>query len=99
MSWDEALDDIAARLSALAEEHGPATLASAIGGPHCSFWPLHRFMSRFGSPPNNMGIGQICWNPRIWMDMVTFGWTVEADIVPGLTECLVLWGNEPRPVR
>ncbi|WP_302716579.1 molybdopterin-dependent oxidoreductase [uncultured Senegalimassilia sp.] len=94
VSWDEALDDIAARLSALAEEHGPATLASAIGGPHCSFWPLHRFMSRFGSP-NNMGIGQICWNPRIWMDMVTFGWTVEADIVPGLTECLVLWGTNP----
>ena len=94
VSWDEALDDIAARLSALAEEHGPATLASAIGGPHCSFWPLHRFMSRFGSP-NNMGIGQICWNPRIWMDMVTFGWTVEPDIVPGLTECLVLWGTNP----
>ncbi len=94
VSWDEALDDIAARLADLAAEHGPATLASAIGGPHCSFWPLHRFMNRFGSP-NNMGIGQICWNPRIWMDMVTFGWTVEADIVAGLTECLFIWGTNP----
>lgn len=94
VTWDEALDDIAARLDALAQEHGPATLASAIGGPHASFWPLHRFMSLFGSP-NNMGIGQICWNPRIWMDVLTFGWTVEADIVPGLTECLVIWGTNP----
>ena len=94
VSWETALDDIAARLLALAGESGPETLASAIGGPHASFWPLHRFMNLFGSP-NNMGIGQICWNPRVWMDMVTFGWSVEADIVPGLTDCLVLWGTNP----
>lgn len=94
VSWDEALDDIAARLRDLAAEHGPETLASAIGGPHASFWPLHRFMNLFGSP-NNMGIGQICWNPRIWMDALTFGWTVEADITPGLTECLFIWGTNP----
>ena len=94
VSWDEALDDIAARLTALAEAYGPRVLASAIGGPHASYWPLHRFMNLFGSP-NNMGIGQICWNPRIWMDMVTFGWTVEADIVPGVTECVLVWGANP----
>lgn len=94
VSWDEALDDIATRLGALAKEHGPETLASAIGGPHASYWPLHRFMNLFGSP-NNMGIGQICWNPRIWMDALTFGWTVEADIVPGVTDCLFIWGTNP----
>ena len=94
LSWDEALDDIAKRLSDLAKTYGPETLASAIGGPHGSFWPLHRFMNLFGSP-NNMGIGQICWNPRIWMDALTFGWTVEADIVPGVTECLFIWGTNP----
>ena len=94
VSWDETLDDIAARLGALREEHGPGTLASMIGGPHASFWPLHRFMNLFGSP-NNMGIGQICWNPRIWMDTITFGWTVEADIVPGITNALFIWGTNP----
>lgn len=94
VSWDEALDDIAARLSDLAKQYGPETLASAIGGPHASFWPLHRFMNLFGSP-NNMGIGQICWNPRIWMDALTFGWTVEHDITPGLTDCLFIWGTNP----
>ena len=93
VSWDEALDDIAARLRALADEHGPETLASMIGGPHASFWPLHRFMNQFGSP-NNMGIGQICWNPRIWMDAITFGWTIEADINEE-TECVFIWGTNP----
>ncbi|MEG0323222.1 MAG: molybdopterin-dependent oxidoreductase, partial [Raoultibacter sp.] len=94
VSWDEALGDIAARLRDLAAEHGPETVASAIGGPHASYWPLHRFMNLFGSP-NNMGIGQICWNPRIWMDVLTFGWTVEADILPGTTDCLFIWGTNP----
>ena len=64
VSWDEAFDDIAQRLSSLRDQYGSGTLASMIGGPHASFWPLHRFMSLYGSP-NNMGIGQICWNPRI----------------------------------
>ena len=94
VSWDDALDDIAARLRSLRDQYGSGTLASMIGGPHASFWPLHRFMSLFGSP-NNMGIGQICWNPRIWMDAITFGWTVEADIVPGLTNTLFIWGTNP----
>ncbi len=94
VSWEEALDDIAHRLRALAKAHGPETLASAIGGPHASYWPLHRFMNLFGSP-NNMGIGQICWNPRIWMDTLTFGWTIEADIDPDITECVFIWGTNP----
>ena len=94
VSWDEAVDEIAQRLQGLAQTYGPETLASMIGGPHTSFWPLHRFMNLFGSP-NNMGIGQICWNPRIWMDVITYGWTVEADIIPGYTDCLFIWGTDP----
>ena len=94
VSWEDALDDIAERLADLKEHYGSGTLASMIGGPHASFWPLHRFMSLFGSP-NNMGIGQICWNPRIWMDAITFGWTVEADIRFGLTKALFIWGTNP----
>ncbi|MEG1197068.1 MAG: molybdopterin-dependent oxidoreductase [Raoultibacter sp.] len=94
ITWDEALEDISEKLHTLIAQYGPETLASAIGGPHTSFWPLHRFMNLLGSP-NNMGIGQICWNPRIWMDVVTFGWTVEADIDPARTEALFLWGTNP----
>ncbi len=93
VTWDEALDDIATKLDALRKEFGPGTLASMIGGPHTSFWPLHRFMSNFGSP-NNMGIGQICWNPRIWMDAITFGWTIEVDITDE-TNTFLIWGTNP----
>ncbi|MEG2557062.1 MAG: molybdopterin-dependent oxidoreductase [Raoultibacter sp.] len=94
ITWDEALEGISDKLHELIAESGPETLATAIGGPHTSFWPLHRFMNLLGSP-NNMGIGQICWNPRIWMDVVTFGWTLEADLDPVHTGALVMWGTNP----
>ncbi len=32
ISWDQALDEIAARLGRLKEEHGPETLATASAG-------------------------------------------------------------------
>ncbi len=93
ISWEEALDEIAQKLEELRTTYNPGVLASMIGGPHTSFWPLHRFMSLFGSP-NNMGIGQICWNPRIWMDAVTFGWTIEPDINRA-TNTIMVWGTNP----
>ena len=94
VSWDEAIQDISTRLKALIAEHGPWTVASAIGGPHTVYWPLHRFMNLLGSP-NNMGIGPICWNPRIWMDTMTYGWSIEIDFRPDETGCLILWGTNP----
>lgn len=93
VGWDEALDDIATRLKELVGHYGPQVLASMIGGPHASFWPLHRFMNLLGSP-NNVGIGQICWNPRIWMDTLAFGWPIEADI-SAQTACVFIWGTNP----
>lgn len=94
VSWNEAIQDISTRLKALVAEHGPWTVASAIGGPHTVYWPLHRFMNLLGSP-NNMGIGPICWNPRIWMDTMTYGWSIEIDFRPDETGCLILWGTNP----
>ncbi|NTW28456.1 MAG: molybdopterin-dependent oxidoreductase [Coriobacteriia bacterium] len=94
VTWEAALDDIAARLAGLAKRFGPETLATSIGGPHATYWPLHRFMNLFGSP-NNVGIGQICWNPGIWMNTLTFGWPIEADFNPEVTGALVLWGTNP----
>ena len=93
VGWDEALDDIAQRLSALREAYGARTLASAIGGPHATYWPLHRFLNQFGTP-NNMGIGQICWDARIWMDSVTFGWPQEPELGEQ-TAAMLLWATNP----
>lgn len=94
ISWEQALSEIAEKLQSLKKEYGPETLATSIGGPHTTFWPLHRFMSLFGSP-NNVGIGQICWNPGVWVNTLTYGWHIEMEFDPEITSCLMLWGVNP----
>jgi anaerobic selenocysteine-containing dehydrogenase len=94
VTWNEALDDIAARLEALKDRFGPETLATSIGGPHATYWPLHRFMNLFGSP-NNIGIGQICWNPGVWIQTLLYGWPVENELNPETSACAILWGANP----
>lgn len=91
ITWDQALDEIAAKLDKLRETFGPETLSTCIGGPHAVFWPLHRFMNLFGSP-NNVGIGQICWNPGTLINAITYGWTIDNELDPELTTCVILWG-------
>ncbi|PLY01044.1 MAG: dehydrogenase [Desulfuromonas sp.] len=94
ISWEQALDEIAAKLLDLRARFGGETLATAIGGPHTTFWPLHRFLNLFGSP-NNVGIGQICWNPSIWVNSLTFGWPLENEVDLERTGCLLVWGANP----
>lgn len=94
ITWNQALDEIAGKLETLKDCFGPETLATCIGGPHAVYWPLHRFMSLFGSP-NNVGIGQICWNPGTWVNTLTYGWTIENELDPDKTACVMLWGINP----
>jgi thiosulfate reductase/polysulfide reductase chain A len=94
LSWDEALDEIAAKLAQLKERYGPEMLATCIGGPHAVFWPLHRFLNLFGSP-NNVGIGQICWNPATLVNSLTYGWTIESELDPEITGAALFWGTNP----
>ncbi|MDR3762816.1 MAG: molybdopterin-dependent oxidoreductase [Acidobacteriota bacterium] len=92
--WEQALDEIAERLAKLKQRFGAETVATSIGGPHATYWPMHRFLNLFGSP-NNVGIGQICWNPAIWMNTLTFGWPIDNDLDPGRTSCAIVWGTNP----
>ncbi|NLL19502.1 MAG: molybdopterin-dependent oxidoreductase [Clostridia bacterium] len=94
ITWEQALDEIAAKLQALKDKYGPETLATCIGGPHAIYWPLHRFMNLFGSP-NNVGVGQICWNPGILINTLTFGWPVVNELNPETTNCALVWGTNP----
>jgi anaerobic selenocysteine-containing dehydrogenase len=92
--WTQALDEIAGRLGDLKQSYGAETLATSIGGPHATYWPMHRFLNLFGSP-NNVGIGQICWNPAIWTNTLTFGWPIDNELDPERTSCAIIWGTNP----
>ena len=51
VSWDEALDEIAAKLNEIKEKYGPEALGCTVGEPkHFEFVWIHRFANAFGSP-------------------------------------------------
>jgi thiosulfate reductase/polysulfide reductase chain A len=94
VTWEEAMGDIASRLQDLKGRYGAETLATCISAPHTIYWPMHRFLNLWGSP-NNVGIGIVCWNPRIWVNSLTYGWPLEDELDPGATRCVLLWGINP----
>ena len=51
ISWDEALDTIADKLTEIKEKYGPEYFAAGVGEPkHFEFVWLQRFCSAFGTP-------------------------------------------------
>jgi anaerobic selenocysteine-containing dehydrogenase/N-acetylglutamate synthase-like GNAT family acetyltransferase len=94
ISWEEAMTEISEKLTVLKKDFGAETLSTCISAPHTMYWPMHRFLNAWGSP-NNLGIGIVCWNPRIWVNSLTFGWPVDDELVPGITECVIVWGLNP----
>jgi thiosulfate reductase/polysulfide reductase chain A len=93
VSWDQALDEIAAKLAAIKKEFGAEAVATAGGTQRTDDWARRRFMNLFGSP-NGFHNSHLCWIPTFMLETVVCGWSpFEVDM--GLSRCLVLWGQNP----
>ena len=99
VSWDEALDDIAARLKTLRNTHGPEALASYLGNP-TSFASEHfttqlELMASMGST-RQYGASSQDTSARLAANYFAYGapWTTG---VPDLPSCdfLVIIGGNP----
>jgi anaerobic selenocysteine-containing dehydrogenase len=98
VSWDEALDDIANRLSAIRERHGARAVALAKGTPggtsvsDAERW-LARFLNTFGSP-NWVSTTHVC----NWHKDTGFSYTFGVEIpTPDVahSSAFLLWGHNP----
>ena len=94
VSWDEALDDIAGRLTVLKQEHGAEALATAGGTLRTDDWARRRFMNLFGSP-NGFHNAHLCWIPTFMVETAIYGWCPFETDLGGGSHCLVLWGQNP----
>ena len=96
VSWDEALDDIAAQLAEIRDEDGPeavAKIGGTIHGP--GDWAAWRFFNQWGSP-NILNLGKNCGQANTTVECAMYGW----DSLGGIGDYsksrnIVLWGSNP----
>lgn len=90
ISWEQALDEVAEKLSKLRDEFGAETLTFTHGTKRTYHWDCRRFFNLFGSP-NTCGVNTICMCPSYATEYATYGGMVMgSDIVH--SQCVVMWG-------
>ncbi|MGD9503279.1 MAG: molybdopterin-dependent oxidoreductase [Syntrophobacteraceae bacterium] len=92
ISWDEALDAIAANFLRIKEEHGARAVAFGVGMPKgLEHFVLIRLANIFGSP-NVVASQDVCHAPREITGVHTCGFYPVADL-HNPTECILSWAG------
>lgn len=98
ITWDEALDTVAAKLKAIATADGPEAVVVAPSSPSATpmsdgLMFLERFMNRFGTP-NMCNAAELCnWHKEHAHRFTTGRGIGTPDFAN--TDCIVLWGHNP----
>ncbi|BCU05788.1 molybdopterin-containing oxidoreductase family protein [Allochromatium tepidum] len=97
ISWDEALDTIAERLSATRDEHGAPAVAFFAGYTKEARPQLQRLAHAFGSP-NYLTESGCCFSATMVAEKVTFGYKIKttSTVVSPKTRCHLIWSTNPR---
>jgi thiosulfate reductase/polysulfide reductase chain A len=102
ISWEQAMDEIAAKLGSLKQQYGPETLAVTEGTVRGAlFWLRSRFCNLFGNPHNAFHPGVTCALNRYSIGQAIAGWRVcDKAMTPKKTSIertnmLVFWGSSP----
>ncbi len=105
ISWEQAFDEIAAKLTELKDKYGPETLAFTGGTGRTMSEYVSRFANLFGTP-NHTGPGQVCHGPIAVLAQTMCGWALrhrtgltieQGDGKKPLTKCIMLAGINPAP--
>lgn len=94
VSWEEALDDIAARLTDLKNKYGAETISTIGGTNRTDDFARRRFFNLLGSP-NVIHTAPDCWIPNFLTEASSFGWGAFDPEVANGSRCVVIWGHNP----
>jgi len=96
ISWEQALDEIAAKLVQIRDEFGPEAITKIAGTAHGpADWASWRFFNIWGSP-NSFNQGKNCGQSNNSMECAMYGWdSLGCGPVPGVTKNIVVWGANP----
>jgi len=95
ISYEQAMDEIAEKLKTVVAQHGPETLAVSTSGwnTQTTHSMDRRFMNLLGSPNWISGVA-LCAGNTAAVNRLTYGWFPQPDY--GNTQCIVLFGHNPR---
>ncbi len=95
VSWDDAMGEIAERLRAVVDEHGPEALAVSTSQWNTSTesGAGRRFLNHLGSPNWISGVA-LCAGNTAAVNRMVYGWFPFPDFTG--THCIVLFGHNPR---
>lgn len=94
ISWDQALEEIAGKLAAIRDKHGPEAVqtmgGSYKGAGDSSCW---RWSNLWGSP-NILYQGKNCGEAELLSEWAVYGdqTCIGNAAIPGVTKSLILWG-------
>ena len=93
VSWDHALDDIAARMQAIMDEHGSRAI-SVQSLPPKEYFVYDMFLHAIGSPTFFKHDSHNCFTPQLMSDTLTFGnlLTYPSFVDVNACDVFVLWG-------
>ncbi len=92
ISWDEALDTIAARFNEIKKQNGPESVAFFAGYTKYFRPYLKRLAHSFGSP-NYLTESSTCSQATTMAQKLTFGQPARPDVKN--TKCLLVWSANP----
>ena len=96
VTWDEVLDEMAARIAAIRKESGPESIAVGQGTGRHHYMHVVRFANALGTPNwYEPGLAQ-CFIPRITVSHLTYGDFVVGDYYGDVQpRCILFWGHNP----
>lgn len=100
VSWDEALDFVADKLTDIKQKHGAKVVVLHFGVPFvysCTEYIARRFSDLYGTPNYTSG-ASFCFLARTIGHSSTCG-THLFPHYPGSPRCMVIWGNNPTESR
>jgi len=94
ITWDAALDEIAAKFKAVKDEYGAEHIVIGQGTGRDYESHLYRFANLLGTP-NVLTAGHMCYVSRVASTLITVG-TLPICDYRGEPKCIVMWGCNPQ---
>jgi len=95
ISWDEALDTIAAKLIQYRDKFGPESIAMILGEPKGMEFAFGQRFGTYLKTPNVITPGNYCGVQVGTADTFTFGTMLVQSDQEGDTRCVMIWGANP----